>query len=45
VRKDNSILLLGLVYQLVEDAILVDLKSASFNLAVLLGVRVTANIG
>ena len=45
VRKDNSVLLLGLVYQLVEDAILVDLKSASFNLAVLLGVRVTANIG
>lgn len=44
-RKDNSVLLLGLVDQLVENAILVDLKSASFNLAVLLRVRVSADIG
>jgi hypothetical protein len=45
VRKNDSILLLGLVNQLVKDAILVDLQSASFNLAVLLGIGVSADIG
>jgi hypothetical protein len=45
VRKDDSILLLGLVNQLVKDAILVDLQSTSFNLAVLLGIGVSAEIG
>ena len=44
-RKDDSILLLGLVNQLVKDAILVDLQSTSFNLAVLLGIGVSADIG
>ena len=44
-RKDDSILLLGLVDQLVEDTIFVDLQSTSFNLAVLLGIGVSADIG
>ena len=43
-RKDDSILLLGLVDQLVEDTILVYLQSASFNLAVLLGIGMSADI-